>query len=187
MCVLLGLKSWGMIPAEQGTALQDAVMHERIEKIQMKNSKSEKMWLFSVVKIWSYAGRMESLSYCFWASSKVHYCLGTWISMLMEPGQDAECAARWVAVCATSKTALLRMGIPELCWDSMPASPKCWCINSSVDGDCSFESFLNGIVMANARQDSFLGRNRGKHMLGSHLITIFSCLPLLENLCCLIT
>lgn len=68
--------------------------------------------------------------------------------MLIEPGQDAECASRWVAVCATSKTALLWKGIPELCWDNMPASPRCWCINSSVDGDCFFESFLNGKCQA---------------------------------------
>lgn len=57
-----------MFLAEQGAALQDAAMLGRIEKILMKNSKSEKpvgMRLFSVVKIGSYAGRMERLSYCY--------------------------------------------------------------------------------------------------------------------------
>jgi len=57
-----------MFLAEQGAALQDAAVLGRIEKILMKNSKSEKpvgMRLFSVVKIGSYAGRMERLSYCY--------------------------------------------------------------------------------------------------------------------------
>lgn len=85
-----------------------------------------------------------------------------WINMLVEPGKDAECAARWVAVCATIRTALLQEGIPVLCWDNMPASPTCWNINSSMDDDHFSGSFLNGIVMANARQDFLLGRNTDK-------------------------
>lgn len=69
----------------------------------------------------------------------------------------------------------------ELCWGILPASPPPaqGCsridINSSMDDDLFYESFLNGIFIVNVRQVFLLGRNTGKHMLGSHLFIILTC------------
>lgn len=50
-----------------------------------------------------------------------------------------------------------------------------------MDDDLSSESFLNDVFIVNVRQVFLLGRNTGKHMLGSHLFIVLTCSALLRK------